>query len=79
MSSAFCQGTWITPINPETKALDADKATSVVTADYGHYNPAGDSVLEGNVVIDQEAVQFVPIKSPSIKLKHLHMHKAEYS
>lgn len=54
LSSAFCQGTWITPINPETKALDADKATSVVTADYGHYNPAGDSVLEGNVVIDQE-------------------------
>ncbi len=31
------KGTWITPINPETKALDADKATSVVTADYGHY------------------------------------------
>lgn len=54
LSSSFCQGTWVTPINPETKASDASTTTSVITADYGHYNPAGDSVLQGNVVIDQE-------------------------
>ncbi|EPF83470.1 LPS-assembly protein LptD [Acinetobacter gyllenbergii] len=54
LSSSFCQGTWVTPINPETKAGTADTTTSVLTADYGHYNPAGDSVLQGNVVIDQE-------------------------
>ncbi|USA54751.1 LPS assembly protein LptD [Acinetobacter sp. C32I] len=54
LSSSFCQGTWVTPINPETKAGNADTTTSVLTADYGHYNPAGDSVLQGNVVIDQE-------------------------
>ena len=54
LSSSFCQGTWITPINPETKAVDASSTTSVITADYGHYNPEGDSVLQGNVIIDQE-------------------------
>ncbi|NIE94989.1 LPS assembly protein LptD [Acinetobacter sp. C26M] len=53
-SSSFCQGTWVTPINPEAKAGDASTTTSVLTADYGHYNPTGDSVLQGNVVIDQE-------------------------
>lgn len=54
LSSSFCQGTWVTPINPETKANPSDTATSVITADYGHYNPTGDSVLQGNVIIDQE-------------------------
>lgn len=54
LSSSFCQGTWVTPINPETKAVDASSTTSVITADYGHYNPEGDSVLQGNVIIDQE-------------------------
>ncbi|ENX41694.1 LPS-assembly protein LptD [Acinetobacter sp. NIPH 2100] len=54
LSSSFCQGTWVTPINPEVKAGDASTTTSVLTADYGHYNPTGDSVLQGNVVIDQE-------------------------
>ena len=54
LSSSFCQGTWVTPINPETKAGDTSTTTSVITADYGHYNPTGDSVLKGNVVIDQE-------------------------
>ncbi|NNP69757.1 LPS assembly protein LptD [Acinetobacter sp. Ac_5812] len=54
LSSSFCQGTWVTPINPETKAGNANTTTSVLTADYGHYNPTGDSVLQGNVVIDQE-------------------------
>ncbi|QNH49902.1 LPS-assembly protein LptD [Acinetobacter venetianus] len=54
LSSSFCQGTWVTPINPETKAIDASSTTSVITADYGHYNPESDSVLQGNVIIDQE-------------------------
>lgn len=54
LSSAFCQGTWVTPINPVTKTADQNATTSVITADYGHYNPNGDSVLQGNVVIDQE-------------------------
>ncbi|UUM26772.1 LPS assembly protein LptD [Acinetobacter colistiniresistens] len=54
LSSSFCQGTWVTPINPQTKAGNENTTTSVITADYGHYNPTGDSVLQGNVVIDQE-------------------------
>lgn len=54
LSSAFCQGTWITPVNPDASAPDPEKVTSVITADYGYYNPQGDSTLEGNVVIDQE-------------------------
>ncbi len=54
LSSSFCQGTWVTPINPQTKAGNENTTTSVITADYGHYNPTGDSVLQGNIVIDQE-------------------------
>ncbi|QQN38251.1 LPS-assembly protein LptD [Acinetobacter sp. CS-2] len=54
LSSAYCKGAWITPISPETKAADPDNATSTVTADYGHFDPNGDSVLEGNVLIDQQ-------------------------
>ena len=57
LSSAYCQGAWITPISPETKVVGAAEATSVVTADYGHYDPNGDSVLEGNVMIDQDGRQ----------------------
>lgn len=57
LSSAYCQGAWITPVSPETKAVGAAEATSVVTADYGHYDPNGDSVLEGNVMIDQDGRQ----------------------
>lgn len=57
LSSAYCQGAWGTPISPDTVAVAAEEATSTVTADYGHYNPNGDSVLEGNVVIDQQGRQ----------------------
>ncbi|MDV2468988.1 LPS-assembly protein LptD [Acinetobacter chinensis] len=57
LSSAFCSGAWITPVSPEVKPVPADQATSTVTADYGHYDPNGDSVLEGNVLIDQEGRQ----------------------
>ncbi len=63
------------PVSPETKAADAANTTSTITADYGHYNPQGDSVLEGNVLIDQEGRQFVPIKSPLIKPRPLPMLK----
>lgn len=53
-SAKFCQNTWLTPISPETQAVDAANATSVITADHGYYNPNGDSILDGNVVIDQQ-------------------------
>ena len=54
LSSSFCQGTWITPINPTVNAKDTNHTTSVLTADYGHFNPTGESVLKGDVIIDQE-------------------------
>ncbi|WP_347455178.1 LPS assembly protein LptD [Acinetobacter thermotolerans] len=57
LSPAYCKGTWITPVSPEVEAVDPEQATSTVTADYGHYNPNGDSYLEGNVVIDQQGRQ----------------------
>ena len=53
LTAAYCQGAWVTPIAPDTNVSDAANATSTLTADYGHYNPNGDSVLEGNVVISQ--------------------------
>ncbi|NLN57984.1 MAG: LPS-assembly protein LptD, partial [Gammaproteobacteria bacterium] len=56
-SSAYCKGAWLTPISSNTVAVDAAEATSTVTADYGHYDPNGDSVLEGNVLIDQQGRQ----------------------
>src|SRR5690606_9192513 len=57
LSSAYCEGAWITPISPDTPAIDPEQATSTITADYGHYNPTGDSYLEGNVLIDQQGRQ----------------------
>ncbi|MFW2045952.1 LPS export ABC transporter periplasmic protein LptC [Acinetobacter variabilis] len=57
LSSAYCEGAWVTPITPDAPTIDPEQATSTITADYGHYNPAGDSYLEGNVVIDQEGRQ----------------------
>ncbi|WP_298141478.1 LPS assembly protein LptD [uncultured Acinetobacter sp.] len=53
LTAAYCQGAWVTPIAPDTNVSDGLDATSTLTADYGHYNPNGDSVLEGNVVISQ--------------------------
>ena len=35
LSSAFCTGTWITPVAPTTKAVAPEDATSTITADYG--------------------------------------------
>lgn len=57
LSSAYCEGAWVTPIAPDAPTIDPEQATSTITADYGHYNPTGDSYLEGNVVIDQEGRQ----------------------
>ncbi|WP_218209363.1 LPS-assembly protein LptD [Acinetobacter sp. F9] len=57
LSSAYCEGAWVTPIAPDAATIVPDQATSTITADYGHYNPAGDSYLEGNVVIDQQGRQ----------------------
>ncbi len=56
-NNAFCQGAWVTPIAPDAKTVPADQATSTVTADYGHFDPNGDSILEGNVVIEQPGRQ----------------------
>lgn len=57
LSSAYCEGAWVTPIAPDAATIAPDQAISTITADYGHYNPAGDSYLEGNVVIDQQGRQ----------------------
>jgi len=57
LSSAYCEGAWVTPIAPDAPTIDPEQATSTITADYGHYNPAGNSYLEGNVIIDQEGRQ----------------------
>src|SRR5690606_12872143 len=57
LNSAYCEGTWVTSIAPHAATVAPDQATSTITADYGHYNPAGDSYLEGNVIIDQQGRQ----------------------
>lgn len=56
-SGSFCSGVWVTPIAADVKTQEASSATSVITADYGHYDPNGDSVLEGNVSITQPGRQ----------------------
>ncbi|WOE32049.1 MULTISPECIES: LPS-assembly protein LptD [unclassified Acinetobacter] len=56
-NAEFCSGIWITPIGSDAKPQESNTATSVITADYGHYNPNGDSILEGNVVIEQQGRQ----------------------
>lgn len=50
---AACQGTWVTPIKPDVESVPADQATTVITADYGYYDPAGGSTLQGAVKLDQ--------------------------
>ena len=49
----FCAGVWVTPFSTETKAATLEDGASVITADQGYYNPNGDSILSGDVVIDQ--------------------------
>ena len=55
-SSAYCQGAWVTPSHQLSTTPD-DSGKAKITADYGHYNPQGDSTLEGNVVIEQDGRQ----------------------
>lgn len=55
--SPYCQGVWVTPIQPNTKAPDPNNTTTNITADYGLYDPNGNSELKGNVIIDQEGRQ----------------------
>ena len=50
----FCQNTWVTPISPQTKAANPNEASSVITAEHAYYNPNGDTILNGNVIIDQD-------------------------
>ena len=52
-SNHYCEGVWITPFNSQSKATSPEDGTSVVTADNAYYNPNGDSVLSGDVMIDQ--------------------------
>lgn len=53
-SARLCKNTWLTPISPDTKAVDPANATTVITSDDVYYNPNGDSEITGNVVIDQQ-------------------------
>ena len=55
LSSAFCQGTWLTPEQPaSTQDLkDPTQVASVITADHAYYDPNGTSRIRGNVTIEQ--------------------------
>ena len=55
--SSYCQGTWLTPIAPTVTPADVNDATSNISADYGHFDPNGDSLLKGNVIIEQQGRQ----------------------
>lgn len=52
-NNRYCEGVWITPFSSASKAVDPQDGSSVITADKGYYNPNGDSILSGDVVIDQ--------------------------
>lgn len=51
--SDYCAGTWVTPTAPNTTTTPPANSPTHVTADYAHYNPQGDSVLRGNVIVEQ--------------------------
>lgn len=50
---ATCNGTWVTPFDRDVKAVAPEQTTSVITANYGYYDPTEGSELSGNVKIDQ--------------------------
>lgn len=52
-NNRYCEGVWITPFSSASKAVNPQDGSSVITADKGYYNPNGDSILSGDVVIDQ--------------------------
>lgn len=56
-SPAYCKGTWVTPVAPNSNKTNPNDAVTNAVADYAHYDPNGDSLLEGNVVLDQEGRQ----------------------
>ncbi len=49
----YCEGVWVTPFSTKSTAVKPEEASSIITADNGYYNPNGDSILSGDVVIDQ--------------------------
>lgn len=53
----FCQGTWVTPVASHTPMASLEDSPSIVHADYGYYNPVGESELSGNVTIEQQGRQ----------------------
>ncbi len=53
-SNRYCDGVWVTPFDEQSKSTSPQDGSSVITADHGYYNPNGDSVLSGDVVIDQQ-------------------------
>ena len=56
--SPYCKGAWVTPIPPtKEKATTANDLPTHAVADYAHYNPNGESLLKGNVILDQEGRQ----------------------
>ena len=52
-NNRYCEGVWITPFSNQSKTINPQEASSVITADKGYFNPNGDSILSGDVVIDQ--------------------------
>ncbi|MEB3766663.1 LPS-assembly protein LptD [Acinetobacter sp. MD2] len=53
----YCQGVWVTPVEPNTQVSDPNNTTTYADADYAVYNPNGTSELNGNVVINQQGRQ----------------------
>ncbi|RZG44112.1 LPS-assembly protein LptD [Acinetobacter wuhouensis] len=52
-SNRYCEGVWVTPFSTQSTSVKPEEASSIITADNGYYNPNGDSILSGDVVIDQ--------------------------
>jgi len=53
LSNRYCEGIWVTPFDTNANAIKPQDGSSVITADHGYYNPNGDSILSGDVMIDQ--------------------------
>lgn len=54
----LCSGTWITPITKNTPiASDPTEAGAEVSAERAYYNPQGESLFEGDVIIAQQGRQ----------------------
>ncbi|AOA59899.1 LPS-assembly protein LptD [Acinetobacter larvae] len=53
-SNRWCDGVWVTPFDSNQATLSPEQGSSVITADNAYYNPAGDSEISGNVLINQQ-------------------------